>query len=160
MGIGEAVVTVLSDNGAPTPVAWTRLRPPSSLMAQLDPEQQQAMVAASPLLAEYGTPVDRDSAYERLLAKVAPAGSGPRRSRPREEPGAGRGAPAAGARAARGEQDRGGAGLAGVQELRAGGGGGGGPGDQPVAVRHGVAQAADELAVEGLRQLVGTGSRR
>ena len=30
-------------------------------------------VAASPLQAEYGTPVDRDSAYERLLAKVAPA---------------------------------------------------------------------------------------
>ena len=35
MGIGEAVVTVLSDNGAPTPVARTRLRPPASLMAQL-----------------------------------------------------------------------------------------------------------------------------
>ena len=35
MGIGEAVVTVLSDNGAPTPVAWTRLHPPASLMAQL-----------------------------------------------------------------------------------------------------------------------------
>lgn len=42
-------------------------------MAQLDPEQQTAMVAASELLADYGTPVDRDSAYEKLLAKVAPA---------------------------------------------------------------------------------------
>ncbi|HEU0101391.1 MAG TPA: helicase HerA-like domain-containing protein [Mycobacteriales bacterium] len=84
MGIGEAVVTVLSDNGAPTPVAWTRLRPPASLMAQLDPEQQKAMVAASPLLAEYGTPVDRDSAYERLLARVAPPE--PAREQPREEP--------------------------------------------------------------------------
>jgi len=29
LGIGEAVVTILSENGAPTPVAWTRLRPPS-----------------------------------------------------------------------------------------------------------------------------------
>jgi hypothetical protein len=37
LGIGEAVVTILSENGAPTPVAWTRLRPPSSLMAQLAP---------------------------------------------------------------------------------------------------------------------------
>ena len=72
MGIGEAVVTVLSDNGAPTPVAWTRLRPPSSLMAQLDPALQAAAVAASELLDDYGTPVDRDSAYERLLARVAP----------------------------------------------------------------------------------------
>jgi uncharacterized protein len=69
---GDAVVTVLSDNGAPTPVAWTRMRPPSSLMAQLDPAQQQAIVAASPLMAEYGTPVDRESAYERLLARLAP----------------------------------------------------------------------------------------
>ena len=70
MGIGEAVVTVLSDNGAPTPVAWTRLRPPPSLRPS---STQTAMVAASELLADYGTPVDRDSAYEKLLAKVAPA---------------------------------------------------------------------------------------
>jgi DNA helicase HerA-like ATPase len=73
LGIGEAVVTILSDNGAPTPVAWTRMRPPSSLMAQLDPAQQEAIVKASSLQAEYGTPVDRESAYEKLLAKVAPA---------------------------------------------------------------------------------------
>ncbi len=72
LGIGEAVVTVLSESGAPTPVAWTRLRPPRSLMAQLDPAQQQGMVAASDLQARYGTPVDRDSAYEQLLAKLAP----------------------------------------------------------------------------------------
>ena len=72
LGIGEAVVTILSDNGAPTPVAWTRMRPPSSLMAQIDQAQQQAMVAASPLQKEYGTPVDRESAYEKLLAKHSP----------------------------------------------------------------------------------------
>lgn len=28
LGIGEAVITVLSDRGVPTPVAWTRLRAP------------------------------------------------------------------------------------------------------------------------------------
>ena len=32
LGIGEAVVTVLSEKGAPTPVAWTRMRVPRSLM--------------------------------------------------------------------------------------------------------------------------------
>ena len=73
LGIGEAVVTILSENGAPTPVAWTRMRPPSSLMAQLDPALQTTLVNASPLQAAYGTAVDRDSAYEKLLAKVAPA---------------------------------------------------------------------------------------
>ncbi|MCW2779281.1 MAG: hypothetical protein JWN17_3006, partial [Frankiales bacterium] len=73
MGIGEAAVTILSERGAPTPVAWTRLRPPSSLMAQLDPAEHTRIVQASPLLAEYGQSVDRESAYEMLLAKVAPA---------------------------------------------------------------------------------------
>ena len=72
MGIGEAAVTILSERGAPTPVAWTRMRPPASLMAPLDPAVQTSMVAASSLLAEYGQSIDRDSAYERLLAKVAP----------------------------------------------------------------------------------------
>ncbi|MEO6703983.1 MAG: helicase HerA-like domain-containing protein [Jatrophihabitantaceae bacterium] len=71
LGIGEAVVTVLSDKGAPTPVAWTRLRAPRSLMAQIDPAAQQAAVAASPLQAKYGTAVDRDSAYEKLAARLA-----------------------------------------------------------------------------------------
>ena len=72
MGIGEAAVTILTERGTPTPVAWTRLRPPASSMAPLDPGRHQEMVDASPLLAEYGESVDRDSAYERLLAKVAP----------------------------------------------------------------------------------------
>ncbi len=51
MGIGEAVVTILSEKGAPTPIAWTRLRAPESLMAQLEPAVQQQMVASSTLLA-------------------------------------------------------------------------------------------------------------
>jgi len=72
LGIGEAVVTILSERGAPTPVAWTRMRPPASLMAQLDPAQQTSLVNGSPLLGKYGTAVDRESAYEKLLAKVAP----------------------------------------------------------------------------------------
>jgi DNA helicase HerA-like ATPase len=68
LGTGEAVVTVLSEKGAPTPVAWTRLRAPESLMGQVDPAQMQAAVAASPLLAKYGTAVDRESAFEKLTA--------------------------------------------------------------------------------------------
>jgi uncharacterized protein len=71
LGTGEAIVTVLSESGAPTPVAWARMRAPRSLMAQLDPAAQTALVSASPLQAKYGTPIDRDSAYERLAAKFA-----------------------------------------------------------------------------------------
>jgi DNA helicase HerA-like ATPase len=72
LGTGEAIVTVLAESGAPTPVAWTRLRPPRSLMAQIDPAAQQQAVASSALQAKYGQVVDRDSAYERLQAKLAP----------------------------------------------------------------------------------------
>ncbi len=73
LGTGEAVVTVLSERGAPTPVAWTRLRAPQSLMAPAPAEQVAAIVQASPLQAEYGQAVDRESAYERLAAKLAKA---------------------------------------------------------------------------------------
>src|SRR4051794_38350205 len=72
LGIGEAVVTVLSERGAPTPVAWTRLRAPQSLMAPAPAEAVGAAVSASALQAEYGQQLDRESAYERLQAKLAP----------------------------------------------------------------------------------------
>lgn len=69
LGIGEAIVTVMSDRGAPTPVAWTRLRAPQGSMDPTPSDQMQATVAASPLLARYGTAVDPESASERLAAQ-------------------------------------------------------------------------------------------
>ena len=77
LGTGEAVVTVLSDRGAPTPVAWTRLVPPRSSMGQLDPAAQKQAVDTSSLQAKYGTAVDRSSAYEMLAAKLAPVADVP-----------------------------------------------------------------------------------
>ena len=71
MGIGEAAVTIMSERGAPTPVAWTRMRPPQSLMAELPAEQRAALVAGSALAAKYDQAIDADSAYEKLLARVA-----------------------------------------------------------------------------------------
>jgi DNA helicase HerA-like ATPase len=71
LGIGEAVITVLSESGAPTPVAWARMRPPRSLMAQIDAAEQQRLVTASAGTAKYGQAIDRESAYEKLAAKVA-----------------------------------------------------------------------------------------
>ncbi|GAB3814691.1 helicase HerA-like domain-containing protein [Kribbella italica] len=70
LGIGEAVVTVMNEKGAPTPVAWTRLRAPQSLMAPASAEQLTAAVAASPNNAKYSAVIDRESAYEKLAAKV------------------------------------------------------------------------------------------
>ena len=68
LGIGEAIVTVMDERGAPTPVAWTRLRAPESLMAPSTPESMEATVRASPRFATYSEVVDRESARE-ILAK-------------------------------------------------------------------------------------------
>jgi len=71
LGIGEAIVTVMSDRGAPTPVAWTRLPAPRSLMAPSADAVREAAIAGSALHAKYTDPVDRESAYERLAARMA-----------------------------------------------------------------------------------------
>ena len=73
LGIGEAVVTVMTDSGAPTPVAWTRLRAPESLMA---PTPSGAATAGRRGLAaarrSTPTDIDRESASEMLgKAEVA-----------------------------------------------------------------------------------------
>jgi DNA helicase HerA-like ATPase len=70
LGIGEAIVTVMSERGAPTPVAWTRLRAPESLMGAADPAAMEQAVKASPLYATYAEPVDRESAREKLAARL------------------------------------------------------------------------------------------
>jgi DNA helicase HerA-like ATPase len=73
LGTGEAVVTVMNEKGAPSPVAWTRLRAPEGLMSPTPDAAIDATIAASPLLARYGTPVDRESAREILTAKLEEA---------------------------------------------------------------------------------------
>ncbi|GAA3867579.1 helicase HerA-like domain-containing protein [Tessaracoccus defluvii] len=70
LGTGEAIVTVMSEKGAPTPVARTRMWAPTSLMAPTPDAELQTMIAASPLLAKYGTAIDRESAYEMLTARL------------------------------------------------------------------------------------------
>ncbi len=70
-GIGEAVITVMSDRGAPTPVAWTMLRAVESKMAPADETEIQARIDASELKPKYATEDDRESAYEMLTAKAA-----------------------------------------------------------------------------------------
>jgi DNA helicase HerA-like ATPase len=73
LGIGEALVTVLSPRGVPTPLAATRLVPPDSLMAALDPATFQQRVSGGMLQSKYGTTVDRESAHEMITARIAAA---------------------------------------------------------------------------------------
>jgi DNA helicase HerA-like ATPase len=97
LGIGEAIVTVLSERGAPTPVAWCRLRAPRSLMGAIGADGVASAAHSSPLYAKYGQTVDRESAYEKLTAKMAqaPAPEQAPEARPAERPRAEREEPGA-----------------------------------------------------------------
>ncbi|HEX7834941.1 MAG TPA: helicase HerA-like domain-containing protein [Pseudolysinimonas sp.] len=70
LGIGEAIVTVMNEKGAPSPVAWTRLRAPEGSMEPTPDAAIQAAVAASPLLAKYRPATPTGTANE-VLAQQA-----------------------------------------------------------------------------------------
>ncbi len=72
LGTGEAIVTVLSERGAPTPVAWTMLRAPQSTIGPSEASVMEAAVAASPLREKCAEALDRESAYEKLNARLEP----------------------------------------------------------------------------------------
>lgn len=70
LGTGQAIVTVMDPDGAPTPVVWTRVFAPESKMGPTDAAAISAAVAGSALQARYGAAVDRDSAREMLARKL------------------------------------------------------------------------------------------
>ncbi len=71
LAIGEAIVTVMNEKGAPSPVAWTRVRAPQGSMEPTPAAQIAKAVNESPLLAQYGTAVNPASATETIDAKEA-----------------------------------------------------------------------------------------
>jgi DNA helicase HerA-like ATPase len=85
LGIGEAVVTVMGERGAPTPVAWTRLRAPQGSMDPTPADSMQQTVRSSQLLPKYGDALDRQSAYEILQAKLRGARQAEEQERSRAE---------------------------------------------------------------------------
>lgn len=73
LGIGEAFVTVLSPRGVPTPPFAARLIPPASSMSPLPDTELAQRIAGSQQARKYAQAVDKESARERLAARVAPA---------------------------------------------------------------------------------------
>ena len=92
LGTGEAVVTILSERGAPTPVVWTRMLPPTSLMAAVPADEIVAAAEADAVWPKYAVEIDRESAREKLAAKLgvpAPAATDRAEPPPAAGPGAG-----------------------------------------------------------------------
>jgi hypothetical protein len=70
VGTGEAVITVLTPKGAPTPPVATHLVAPAASMAPLPADELARRLAASEQVRRYAQPLDRESARERLAARV------------------------------------------------------------------------------------------
>jgi hypothetical protein len=75
LGIGEALVTVLDERGAPSPLVATILCAPRSRMGPLQPNELEEIVKGSVIAQKYNTALDPQSAYEILGGKIATAAS-------------------------------------------------------------------------------------
>ena len=71
LGVGEALVSLLDDKGAPGIVQRTMIRPPQSRLGPANAGERAAVMTASPVAGIYDQTIDRDSAYERLTGRVA-----------------------------------------------------------------------------------------
>lgn len=71
LGIGEALITALNENGIPTPLASTMLRTPESRMDILSASEIASINNSSALVKKYSQVLDRESAYEILNNKVS-----------------------------------------------------------------------------------------
>lgn len=66
LGIGEAVVSFIEDDGAPAMVRKAKVLPPQSYLGAIDDMMRAAVISMSDLAGKYKDMVDRDSAYEFL----------------------------------------------------------------------------------------------
>jgi DNA helicase HerA-like ATPase len=70
LGVGEALVSVLDEKGAPTVVEKTLVRPPDSRIGPLTRAERQQVMAQSPVRGLYDQVQDRESAFEKLKARA------------------------------------------------------------------------------------------
>jgi len=70
LGVGEALVSLLNERGAPDIVGRTLIRPPSSRLGPAIAAERKAVKADSPIGEKYDTAIDRESAYETLETRA------------------------------------------------------------------------------------------
>lgn len=67
LGVGEALVSVLDEDGIPTVVKRAAILPPQSRMGAVSDEDREQQIKSCLLYSKYADFYDRDSAYEFLL---------------------------------------------------------------------------------------------
>jgi DNA helicase HerA-like ATPase len=77
LSVGEALVSVLDEGGAPSVVARTRIRPPNSRIGPVTEGERRQIINTSPVAGQYDTAINRQSAFEllrdRAVRKTDPA---------------------------------------------------------------------------------------
>jgi hypothetical protein len=68
--VGEALISVLDEKGAPTKVERAYICPPHSRLTPLTPEERSKIIKESVIYGHYEKTVDRESAYEKLKARA------------------------------------------------------------------------------------------
>ncbi len=68
--VGEALVSLLQSDGAPSPVERTLIAPPRSRVGPITQSERDSIQDESPYSGKYTETVDRESAYEKLNARA------------------------------------------------------------------------------------------
>jgi len=70
LGVGEALVSMLDEEGRPTVVDRAKIVPPRSQVGAITPDQRKQIIQSSNIAGHYEKSVDRESAYEKLQARA------------------------------------------------------------------------------------------
>ncbi len=70
LAVGEALLSFLDESGTPAIVQRGWVIPPHARIGPVTPQERQALMRTSVVAGVYDTPVDRESAYERLKARA------------------------------------------------------------------------------------------
>jgi len=71
LGVGEALVSVLDEQGIPGIVQRAFIYPPQSQLGPIAPQQRQQVIRNSVIFGHYEKAIDRESAYEMLKGRAA-----------------------------------------------------------------------------------------
>jgi len=70
LGVGEALASTLGNGGVPTPVEQVLVTTPGCRIGAITAEERQTVRMRSPVGGKYDTPVNRESAAEKLAARA------------------------------------------------------------------------------------------
>ena len=86
LAVGEALISLLGEDGVPAPVQRVLVRPPASRMEPLSDAERRRVVAASPFAGVYDEVMERESAFELLSRRAGKArGQTPRQQSVEDE---------------------------------------------------------------------------